>query len=111
MSRIKSIQIKEFRGFFENQVVNFAIPNGTVSSGLTVIVGPNNSGKTTIIEAIRKFYSSATPQFEKEERHIGKNVEITITNTENETKSLVTSGSAVAQLVGNEIYPTGSNFF
>ena len=36
--------------------LNFALPdNKTPGSGLTIIVGPNNSGKTTIIESIQAF--------------------------------------------------------
>ena len=36
--------------------LDFALPdNKTPGSGLTIIVGPNNSGKTTIIESIQAF--------------------------------------------------------
>ena len=49
---VKSIYIHGLRGFGEARTVEFAIPNGNSGSGITFIVGANNSGKTTILEAI-----------------------------------------------------------
>ena len=50
---IKKLTIKGLRGFWEETNINFAIPdNISPKSGLTVLVGPNNSGKSTVIEAI-----------------------------------------------------------
>lgn len=52
---IKSLEIAGLRGFGKPQTVKFALPKGEPGSGLTFIVGANNSGKTTIFEAIRSF--------------------------------------------------------
>ena len=50
---IKRLTIEGLRGFSKKINFNFAIPDKrNVGSGLTVLVGPNNSGKSTIIEAI-----------------------------------------------------------
>ena len=50
---IKKLTIDGLRGFSEETNINFAVPDKeTPGSGLTVFVGPNNSGKSTIIEAI-----------------------------------------------------------
>ena len=50
---IKKLTIEGLRGFSEETNIYFAMPdNQTPGSGLTVLVGPNNSGKSTIIEAI-----------------------------------------------------------
>lgn len=50
---IKSLTIKGFRGFTNKRKMEFAIPDGeTIGSGLTILVGPNNSGKSSIIEAL-----------------------------------------------------------
>ena len=50
---IKKLRIEGLRSFLEKQEIDFAIPDmKNIGSGLTVIVGPNNSGKTTIIEAL-----------------------------------------------------------
>ena len=49
---IKRLTIKGLRGFSAKTNIHFAIPdNITPGSGLTVMVGPNNSGKSTVIEA------------------------------------------------------------
>lgn len=45
--------IKNFRCFTEEQTLQLAKPiNGKIGSGITYIVGANNSGKTTIIESL-----------------------------------------------------------
>lgn len=49
---IESIVVNGLRGFASEQVVNLAIPDGQRGSGLTLVVGPNNAGKSTIWEAL-----------------------------------------------------------
>ena len=50
---ISTLDIIGFRGFAQEQTLHFAQPTGAVGSGLTIIVGPNNGGKSTIIESLR----------------------------------------------------------
>jgi predicted ATPase len=50
---IQSLEITGLRAFGLTRKVTFAIPNGKPGSGLTLFVGPNNGGKSTIIEALR----------------------------------------------------------
>jgi len=51
---LSSIEILGFRGFATKQKLEIALPDGnTPGSGLTIIVGANNSGKSTITEAFR----------------------------------------------------------
>lgn len=46
--------IEDFRAYLDKQTLNFAIPDGeSEGSGLTYIVGENNVGKTTLLEAIQ----------------------------------------------------------
>lgn len=53
---INKIKIKGLRGFSVERTIHFAIPDGEhEGSGLTVFVGPNNGGKSTIIEAVDIF--------------------------------------------------------
>ena len=50
---IKKISIEGLRGFSEKREIEFAVPDKVnYGSGLTVMVGPNNSGKSTVIEAV-----------------------------------------------------------
>lgn len=68
---IKELQISGFRGFGLKQTISFAIPNKQKSgSGLTIITGANNAGKTTVIEAIRAFNDSESPSFSEGRRNI-----------------------------------------
>ena len=55
---IKNVTIHGLRGFGKEREINFTIPNGIQGSGLTILVGSNNTGKTTISEAIRSFNST-----------------------------------------------------
>jgi len=50
---LKSIEIEGLRSFSSNQKILFALPNGKAGSGITVIVGENNAGKSTVIDVIR----------------------------------------------------------
>jgi hypothetical protein len=52
---IRAIEVDGFRGFATKQRVELAVPDGRPGSGLTIIVGPNNAGKSTINEALRFF--------------------------------------------------------
>jgi predicted ATPase len=50
---LTKIEVKGLRGFATTQTLQFAQPNGTLGSGLTVIVGSNNAGKSTVLEGLR----------------------------------------------------------
>lgn len=77
---IKKISISGFRGFGIPQTVKFAIPdNENPGSGLTIITGANNSGKTTIIESIRAFNSSESPSFSEGRRNVQTDGKINLT--------------------------------
>lgn len=86
------IEINGLRGFETNETLSFGIPNGTLGSGLSIIVGPNNSGKSTITEAINAFTKNNPPSFPEGKRNIkaGRRVEISLTNTEGQTITLKT---------------------
>lgn len=48
---IQSLKIENFKSFVSEEI-NFKIPNGDLGSGLNVLVGENNCGKTNLFEAI-----------------------------------------------------------
>ncbi|MDA0910644.1 MAG: AAA family ATPase, partial [Proteobacteria bacterium] len=48
---IHKVKISNFKGYSDQQL-QFSIPNGRRGSGLNILVGENNTGKSTIFEAI-----------------------------------------------------------
>ena len=77
---LKSISIYGLRGFGEKGIINFSIPDSVKEgSGLNIIVGPNNSGKTTITEAI-KYYNvdSQSISFSEGKRNAKTNFNVDI---------------------------------
>lgn len=59
---VNQIFIQGYRGFQSPGQVEFAAPNGKYGSGLTILTGPNNSGKSTVLEClkIRSQHNSAS---------------------------------------------------
>lgn len=55
---IEKLTCHGYRGFSTEQTLNLAIPNGKRGSGLTLLVGPNGGGKSTLVECFSKI---ATP--------------------------------------------------
>lgn len=51
------------RGLSETVSIQLAEPNGAPGSGLTMLVGSNNAGKSTLIEAFRHLALSQEPSF------------------------------------------------
>lgn len=50
---ISEISISNFKSYGKNkEVLRFSTPNGEISSGLNILVGENNTGKSTLFEAI-----------------------------------------------------------
>ena len=67
---LKKLFINGYRGYSTVQTINFSLPNNEPGSGITFIVGSNNSGKTTILESIKAFSSNSTPTFSVGKRNI-----------------------------------------
>lgn len=92
------LEIIGLRGFSDKQSLNLAIPNGKEGSGLTCIVGPNNSGKSTIYESFRAISQNNPPSFTEGRRNkvAGDKAEIKlikIDGTYIELKTTVNGGS------------------
>jgi predicted ATPase len=66
---LEKLEITGFRGFASKQVLNFSKPNEAPGSGLTAIVGANNTGKSTAIEALRAFTQEQAPSFTQGRRN------------------------------------------
>lgn len=92
---IKKIEIEGLRGFSKKREISFAIPDGiNEGSGLTVLVGPNNSGKSTIIEAFH-ILNSPNNSIPKSMRNIINEEKIKIEATE------ITESKIIAQTTAN----------
>ena len=52
---VTTLAIKRLRGFAAEQRLRLAKPSGDVGSGLTILVGPNSGGKSTVVEAFHAF--------------------------------------------------------
>ena len=92
---IKELSIHGLRGFGKKQAIHFSIPDGEhEGSGLSFIVGANNAGKTTIIEAVRAFntYAANTPTFSEGRRNTasGRRVYLTLKDENDVTYTIAT---------------------
>lgn len=86
---IKMLKICGFRGFGIEQEISFALPReDKVGSGLTIITGSNNSGKTTIVEAIRAFNNTTSPSISEGKRNIQTNGFVKLVLTDENDKSI-----------------------
>ena len=93
---LTSIEIVGFRGFKKRGALSFAAPNGEAGSGLTVITGPNNAGKSTILECLRARAGHQPPSFTVGARnaHV-EEVEIKyVINSKTETIRSIKKGSS-----------------
>lgn len=89
---ISTLEISGLRGFADLQTVRFAVPNGGFGSGLTILIGPNNSGKSTLVEALRALASYGEQSFPegKRNKQAQDKVLIRITSTTGESYGLKT---------------------
>jgi len=67
---LTNLEIKGLRGFQDRQIIEFAQPNGKPGSGLTTLVGANNAGKSTAIEALRALAQREAQSFTQGRRNI-----------------------------------------
>ena len=99
---LTKIEILGFRGFKRRGTLSFAIPNGNPGSGLTVITGPNNSGKSSILECLKARNGYQSPSFTMGARNANiEEVSIRYTiNGKHETISSLKKGSSETKKEG-----------
>lgn len=119
---IESISIHGLRGFGKQRDIHFAIPDGRAGSGLTVFVGANNSGKTTILEALRSFNAdeNSLPSFSERKRNTkcekGRvHLRIKLTSGEEYGIDTIENGGSTTRFtkssVGEDLYWAGLRAF
>lgn len=79
---IQTLEIVGLRCFGVAQNASFSLPNGKRGSGLTLFVGPNNGGKSTMIEALRGLAARKTQSFTVGKRNPAANDSVAITATD-----------------------------
>lgn len=77
-----TLTVEGLRGFSSAQKVPLAPSTGERGSGLTFLVGPNNSGKSTCVEALRVMALANPPSFSTGQRNklADSRVRITVRN-------------------------------
>lgn len=82
-ARVASIAVSGLRGFREGAVLRLAMPNGQQGGGLTIAVGANNTGKSTVWESFdavaRKLKSDVSFSEGRRNRHSTDGVRIQAT--------------------------------
>ena len=98
---VKDLSIRGYRGFSKKQNLQFAQPTGELGSGLTILVGPNNGGKSTIVESLNALSSTqSTFSVGTRNKSAGDRVSITITidNTKHKLQTVDAGGSETVRL-------------
>jgi energy-coupling factor transporter ATP-binding protein EcfA2 len=104
----KSLEIMGLRGFSARQRLEFAEPNDTDGSGLTILVGANNAGKSTVVEALRALNQSSPPSFTQGRRNkkAGDCVELILKRADGLTITLASQQPGTSE---TNLEPTGTN--
>lgn len=114
---LKKIIISGFRGFSAVQELQFSQPNGELGSGLTVLVGPNNAGKSSVVEAVTAVTQreNVRPTFSEGKRNVkaGSKVKITIEDNQDGSRVVetVASGGSESVFSGSGINPSIGEIF
>lgn len=113
---LKNIEIHGYRGFAQAKSIQLAIPTGKRGAGLTIIVGPNNAGKSTVIESLFAVSRSGNaPSFTegKRNKRAGDQIRITVTNSEGSPKTLrsVPTGGSETVWENPGVEPRPGRFF
>lgn len=102
---IEKLVIHGLRGFVEEQKLKPSLPNGNMGSGLTILVGSNNSGKSTVIEALRAIsHRSQLPSFSYGRRNVqaGDQIKINIVDKSGNTIEMKSKNVGSSEVVVSE---------
>jgi putative ATP-dependent endonuclease of the OLD family len=91
--RLKAIKLKNFRGYRNLTNVNF--------NDLSVFIGRNDSGKTSIIEALEIFFNNSIVRIEKEDLNVDAKA-----NQENKIEITCVFNQLPSQLIIDAANPT-----
>ena len=99
---LTQLRITGHRGFKNQGSIAFAIPNGSAGSGLTILTGPNNGGKSSILECLGARSGNESASFTAGTRN--KNVEsveiIYSVNGDDQIIRSISKGSSETSKIG-----------
>lgn len=99
---VKELTISGYRGFAGAASIQFALPDGRQpASGLTVLVGANNAGKSAILECLRLFSSPQGVSITEGRRNsaAGGKVRLALEYASGDTEELTTVPEGGSELV------------
>lgn len=102
--RTQSISVSGFRGFREEAELRLAYPNGSEGSGLTIVVGANNTGKSTIWESFeaiaRKLQSDVSFTEGRRNRKSPDGIQITLRRTDHSSYVVASQNAETSETTG-----------
>lgn len=111
---IQRLRVEGFRGFSTEESLRLAEPNGELGSGLTFIVGPNNAGKSTIVECFLAL-NHGEPSFTEGKRndYAGDRVSIEAQTEDGDWTGIQTvdSGGSETVTTNDDVSPGSFDFF
>ncbi len=111
---VQHLTIRGYRGFSNKQQLNFAQPSGLLGSGLTILVGPNSGGKSTVVESLSALSSNRPTYSEgKRNKSAGDRVSLTLSidNTSHKLQTVSAGGSETTRTpedssIGHYVLPS-----
>lgn len=102
IENIKISNFKRFSNLNSDRGIKFKKPNGEHGSGLNILVGGNNSGKTTVISTFTKL-KPGSRIFTTEKRDPDKETKITINSEEGLTELIALKGASRIEATNRNI--------
>jgi energy-coupling factor transporter ATP-binding protein EcfA2 len=98
---LKKLQIENYKGFGSRQQIEFAKP-GKIGSGFTILVGPNNGGKSTILKAIRHLVSGDDVFVAGQDDRRARPIKLELTGTDEAQFQIIVEGRGAAARLKKE---------
>lgn len=103
-ARLSRLTVEGLRGFRSEGSLRLAQPNGQPGSGLSIVVGANNSGKSTLWEALdavaRKLKSDVSFSEGRRNRSSPNGVKVTVERLDGSSFFLASSSNDTSETVG-----------
>ena len=100
---IKTLKLEGIRSFKEERIIDFSVPDGkNEGSGLNIFVGPNNGGKSTIVESL--YLLNGTSNFISENVYNNSSNKFYVEAINDDRKKVVLSSDRIGSASCNRNY-------